>query len=208
MPDMFEQVEEWWVKSTDQLVCCHSRSELPNRNSSELHHSDVFAALIKKGPDATTPTRCSSVPDHSDHLQSINLRQKLHKLDAELAGVHDRFAHVFAVTSSRPCWCGRISHTLDATRDISTSVLYTRTTMCASSTSNDTTHPALVGAGAQTGEARRQAGPAPLSSVSPSSISVYLDSPIWRDRLLTRCKLDTFTPHPQPVNLRTVSEPD
>ena len=119
---MFEQVEAWWANSTDQLICCHARSSQPDRrakstdllmccharssppdrNRSELQ-SDIFAAFLNTEPDETKPTRSSSAPEHSDHLQSIALRKNLHKLDKELAGVDDRFAHVFDVP---PCSIG------------------------------------------------------------------------------------------------------
>ena len=96
MPDMFEQVEEWWAESTDFLVCCRTDPVSFRRmNPSEVHQGKVFTAGLNKAADATTPSRCSSKPDQS---QGIALRQRQHKLEKRLCDVHENFVDVFAVS--------------------------------------------------------------------------------------------------------------
>ena len=91
---MFEQVEEWWTTSTDFLVCCPTDPiGLRGTNPSEVHQGKVFTAGLNK--DATTPRRCSSVPDQS---QGVALRQRQLKLEKRLCDVHENFVDVFAVS--------------------------------------------------------------------------------------------------------------
>jgi hypothetical protein len=113
MPGMFEQVEEWWAKNTDLLVCCRSdRSNIRCMNPSEQHQGGVLTAgLMNKAADASTPRRCPSAPDQ--RAQSIDLRQRQRKLAERLCGVHKNFVDVLAVPSCHPApssfLAGRIS---------------------------------------------------------------------------------------------------